>query len=253
MSMKAAEIQTALVALGYQLAVSGELDDATELAVKQFQLATKPALVVDGDPGPKTQAALQKAVAAKAKATAPAPDSQDDGVTTVPMAWMPVCKMDGIVVHWTAGGHTASALDRAHYHVLIEWDGKLVRGTPSIKANAVPLSASYAAHTLHHNTGIIGVSLCCMAGAIESPFKAGASPMTRAQWDALPTILAALCRRYAIPVTPRTVLSHAEVQKTLGIPQRGKWDISRLAFDPKVQGAPACGDLFRSRTAAILG
>lgn len=173
-------------------------------------------------------------------------------MTTVPAAWMPAARMRGIIVHWTAGAHKASALDREHYHVLIEGGGKLVRGIPSIALNQKPASKGYAAHTLKCNSGFIGVALCCMAGAIEAPFNAGVAPMTRSQWDALPFVLADLCRFYAIGVTPRTVLSHAEVQPTLGIAQRGKWDITRLAFDPSIKGAKACGDLFRAATAKLL-
>ncbi|WP_330166570.1 peptidoglycan recognition protein family protein [Rhizobium sp. GN54] len=110
----------------------------------------------------------------------------------------------------------------------------------------------YAAHTLNANSGSIGVSLCCMAGASESPFSAGRAPMTRAQWDAMTSVVADLCRRYGIAVTDRTVLSHAEVQPNLGIAQRGKWDFSRLAFDPSVVGAKACGDKMRAEVRAKL-
>ena len=162
--------------------------------------------------------------------------------------------MNRVIVHWTAGTHRASGLDRSHYHVLIEGDGKLVRGIPAISLNdSRGAKPGYAAHTLNCNTGSIGVSLCCMAGAVESPFNAGSAPMTRVQWDALPPVLADLCRRYGIPVTRKTVLSHAEVQGTLKIAQRGKWDISRLAFDPSVVGSAACGDAFRSSASALLG
>ena len=97
------------------------------------------------------------------------------------------------------------------------------------------------------------MSLCCMAGAIESPFNAGKFPMTEAQWDKLPVVLAALCERYSITPSPTTVLSHAEVQTNLGIKQRGKWDIARLAFDPSAKGAKACGDIFRKRTSELMG
>lgn len=170
----------------------------------------------------------------------------------IPAEWMPVASMQRIIVHWTAGGHKASAGDKEHYHILIEADGTLVRGAPSITQNAKPVKPGYAAHTLNCNTGSIGVSLCCMAGAVEAPFNPGVAPMTQKQWNALPAVLAALCRTYQIPVKPETVLSHAEVQGTLGIKQRGKWDISRLAFDPSVKGARVCGDMFRNATLAQL-
>lgn len=172
---------------------------------------------------------------------------------TIPAEWLPVAAMSRIIVHWTAGGHKASALDREHYHLLIEGDGTLVRGVPSIELNQKPAKKGYAAHTLNCNTGSIGVSLCCMAGAIEQPFNAGVAPMTRTQWDKLPFVLAELCRFYRIAVTPETVLSHAEVQPTLGIRQRGKWDIARLAFAPTIVGARRVGDIFRDSTAGLLG
>lgn len=172
---------------------------------------------------------------------------------------MPVADMKGIVVHWTAGSHKATHFDRQHYHVLIEADGNVVRGIPSIDLNSRPRTKpGYAAHALNCNTGFIGVSLCCMGDfqspsrVSEDPFVPGPYPMTREQWDVLPGVLATLCRRYGIPITPKTVLSHAEIQGTLGIAQRGKWDITRLAFDPSVKGAKACGDLFRGRAAALM-
>ena len=151
-----------------------------------------------------------------------------------------------------AGGHKATTFDKSHYHILIEDDGALVRGTPTIDLNQSPVRKGYAGHTLNCNSGSIGVSLCCMASARESPFDAGTAPMTRAQWDKLPHVLAALCERYSIEPTPKTVLSHAEVEPNLSIKQRGKWDIARLAFDPSIVGAKACVDIFRKRTAELL-
>ena len=52
-------------------------------------------------------------------------------------------------------------------------------------------------------------------------------------------------------VTPKTILSHAEVQGNLGIKQNGKWDIARLPFGHLV-GAKAIGDDFRAKTTAHL-
>jgi uncharacterized protein YgiM (DUF1202 family) len=70
-------------------------------------------------------------------------------------------------------------------------------------------------------------------------------PLTKAQWDKAAIVVAELCRRYNIPVNPRTVLSHAEVQANLGIRQRGKWDVAVLPFDRAFDTARECGDLFR--------
>lgn len=175
-----------------------------------------------------------------------APAAQARRTGLIPADWMPAAKMERIICHWTAGAHKASDFDRQHYHILIEDDGKLVRGIPSIKLNEAPAKAGYAAHTLNCNTGSIGVSLCCMGGAHEAPFDPGKYPMTAKQFETLSTVVAELCRRYGIKITDKTVLSHAEVQGNLGIQQRGKWDFTRLAFDLSVKGARACGDKLRA-------
>lgn len=236
-------IQRALLAAGFD---PGPLDglrgNRTEKAVRAFQKAH--ALLVDGAPGPMTQGALRPYLAA----------IQEGVEGIVPAGWMPDAVMRRVICHWTAGAHKASAFDAKHYHILIEADGKLVRGKPSIVLNdARGAKAGYAAHTLNCNTGSIGVSLCCMAGAKESPFDAGSAPMTRAQFDRLAEVVAALCRRYGVKVSPQTVLSHAEVQANLGIKQRGKIDISMLPFMRSgVIGARECGDMLRKRVGELL-
>ena len=170
----------------------------------------------------------------------------------VPASWMPKVPMKRIIVHWTAGGHKANDTDKRAYHILIEGDGKLVRGIPTIDKNSGSTKPGYAAHTLNCNTDSIGVSLCCMAGAVERPFNAGKFPMTEAQFFQLSIVLADLCETYGIAVTPRTVLSHAEVQGTLGITQRNKWDYTRLAFDPSISGATAIGNRLRADVSGHL-
>lgn len=174
----------------------------------------------------------------------------------IPSIWMPDARIERVILHWTAGGYKATDFDRQHYHLLVENDGKLVKGVPSIALNSLPKAkAGYAAHTLNCNTGSIGVSMCCMAGAEERPLKVGKYPLTVTQWNAAAVAVAELCKRYSIPVTPKTVLSHAEVQANLGIKQRGKWDVAVLPFDPNTaKTAKACGDRFRAAvTAHMLG
>ncbi|MCV3209578.1 N-acetylmuramoyl-L-alanine amidase [Mesorhizobium sp. YC-39] len=171
----------------------------------------------------------------------------------LPPDWMPNVPMKRVVCHWTAGSHSAGETDKDAYHILVEGNGGLVRGRPSIALNSGRVKSGYAAHTLNCNSGSIGVSLCCMAGAEERPFSAGRYPMTRTQWDALVVVVAELCNYYRIKVTPRTVLSHAEVESTLGIQQRGKWDFTRLPFDASVVGPRACGDRLRKDVMAAMG
>lgn len=171
----------------------------------------------------------------------------------IPSLWVPDAKMARIIVHWTAGHNRATEDDQEHYHILIEGDGKLIRGIPRIDLNGLPhAKPGYAAHTLNCNTGSIGVSLCGMANAVETPFNPGKSPITLTQWQTLPHVLSQLCRRYNIAVSEHTVLTHAEVQKTLGIKQRGKWDISRLPFDRSVIGVSQVGAQMRANVQAVL-
>jgi hypothetical protein len=160
--------------------------------------------------------------------------------------------MKRIICHWTAGGYKPNSVDKEHYHRLIDGEGNVHLCDNKISDNENTADGRYAAHTRGCNQGSIGVSLCCMMGAVEKPFKAGPSPMKEVQWKALVKLVAKLSKEYGIPVTPRTVLSHAEVQKTLGIPQKQKWDFTRLAFDPTIIGAKACGDKLRADVDAIL-
>lgn len=225
------QVQQRLIALGYDLGKSG----------------------ADGLIGPKSLAA---AIDALSRVAPLGSESAEKPVGTsakaIPPEWLPWAHMQRIVFHWTAGTNKASATDKKHYHILIEGDGTVVRGIPSIDLNDAPLKAGYAAHTLNLNSDSIGVSLCGMAGATESPMNVGKYPITKAQWDKLAEVIAQLCDRYAIPVTRKTVLSHAEVQPTLGITQRGKWDVAVLPPDPSVKGAIAIGDKLRAAVTAKL-
>jgi hypothetical protein len=206
----------------------------------------------DGDIGPTTLGQMMLALKQLPdKVTIPAPPPLSPQ-NVVPRDWMPWARMNKIIVHWTAGGWQASGLDLEHYHILIEVDATLERGKYTILDNESANDNIYAAHTKGCNTGAIGVSLCGMLNARESPFDAGKFPITKAQWDFLPRVLSDLCRRYAITPHRTTVLSHAEVQQTLGIKQNGKWDIARLPWDPNIRGAIAIGDAFRKATTEYL-
>lgn len=187
------------------------------------------------------------AVAAK-----PASDPVQAVSSFVPPTWMQRCEMKRVIAHWSAGAYTVSALDKEHYHIIVDGDGKLAKGDHDISDNVNTADDDYAAHTRGTNTGSIGISLACMAGAIEKPFNPGRYPMKKIQWDAMVAAIADLASFYSIPVTPKTVLSHAEVQGTLGIKQAGKWDFTRLAFDDSVVGAKACGDKMRAEVQAVL-
>lgn len=187
---------------------------------------------IDGLYGPQTEAALRM-MAAKARSC----DSTQVR-SIIPAEWMPTAKMTGIVLHWTAGAHKPNAVDLRSYHILIDGEGRLHRGNHSIKANEYPIRGAYAAHIAGKNSGRIGVSLCGMAGARERPFDPGPYPIRREQWDTAVKAIRVLAARYAIPVRPDTIGTHAEYQA-------GKWDFTVLPFDPGVTGATTIGDRLR--------
>ena len=164
--------------------------------------------------------------------------------------------MKRIIWHWTGGGHNANGTDRRHYHFIIEGDGMVAAGNHPPEANrriANPRDGStYAAHTRGANTGSIGIAVAAMRGAQERPFTPGPSPITEAQFFALVKLTSDLCTHYKIPVQRETVLSHAEVQPTLGIMQSGKWDITWLPGMPGPGDPVEVGDRLRGKVAAAL-
>ncbi len=199
--------------------------------VRLFQ--TRAGLTADGIVGPATLAALDKAFPPYGGVSAPA-----TGLVRV-------------ILHWTAGTNVVSSHDKEAYHFIIGGDGSVHDGKHKPEANISTSDGAYAAHTRGCNTGSIGVAVAGMFGAREAPFHAGAYPIRQVQVDALVRLVADLCRKYGIPVTPRTVLSHAEVQPTLGIIQAGKWDISWLPGMTLPRDPVSVGNELRSRIAAV--
>ncbi len=203
----------------------------------------------DGSWGPRTEAAVKAWFTSGADLdlpvpppTAPPPGRPD----LIPSLWLTPATMSRIVTHWTAGAYSVSELDKEHYHIIIAGDGTLVRGDHAISDNVNTSDGDYAAHTRNCNTRSIGVSVACMAGAIERPFSAGPYPMTLKQWETMAHVCAQLCREYSIPVSPSTVLGHGEVQRTLNIAQAGKWDPMVLPWKPTLTPTEV-GNLFRTK------
>lgn len=69
--------------------------------------------------------------------------------------------------------------------------------------------------------------------------------MTSQQLYALVIETVRLCKIYDIPVSPYSTLSHAEIQPTLGITQRAKWDITAIPGMTEVGNPLAVGDMIR--------
>lgn len=163
--------------------------------------------------------------------------------------------MTRLHLHHTGGAYTANGLDRRSYHRLAQGDGSIISGQFSILDNAPGRikAGQYAAHTLSANTGAIGLSLCAMLGGQWSnPFACETFPKVK-QVDAFIEEAARLCRTWDIPVTRRTVLTHAEIQITLGIRQNAKWDFDYDPYGVLDSRDPlVIGDMLREKIIAIL-
>lgn len=151
--------------------------------------------------------------------------------------------------HWTAGAYGPIRVEIKAYNGLVDQHGNRFDGKHRFEAQARYQVGRAASHTLNGNTGAIGLAADAMAGAQERPFEVGSAPMTEAQLWELCAWTAELCALYWIPISPYSTLSHAEVQPTLGIRQRWKWDIRWLPGMESVGDARAVGNRLRAMTA----
>ena len=193
-----------------------------------------PVLTVDGIMGPNTRRGIQEAM--KVKGVRDAKDLFHRGVR-------------GVVWHWTAGAHGIIELERDHYNWLFDRVGNVHDGNHTVQdqVNYDWRAGVGASHTKSMNTGWIGLSVDAMAGAVESPLNWGSNPLTWEGIDAMLDLTMELCEEYEIPVSPWTTLSHAEVQQTLGVKQRFKWDYKVLPGDTRARDARLVGDEMRDR------
>lgn len=163
--------------------------------------------------------------------------------------------MNRITWHHTGGGYMPNATDLGAYHRLIDGDGNLHSGRHSIDASAPGrrlVAGQYAAHTRGLNTGNIGLSLCAMAGASWADPRASRAFPKPIQIDALIRETARLCRQYGIQPTRQHTLSHAEVEPTLGVRQRQKWDFDYQIRSLARRDPVAIGDELRQEVLASL-
>ena len=152
-----------------------------------------------------------------------------------------------IVMHWTAGRHWVSETDRNHYHEIVSGFGNRVKGVFCPADNVAMVDCQYAAHTKNLNAGSIGLSMAAMFDARECPFDPGFYEITPVQLDVFCKMVAEYCLVYEVPITRQTVLTHAEVQPTLGVKQSGKWDIRVLPGMDHVGDPTQVGDQLRLR------
>ena len=156
-------------------------------------------------------------------------------------------KLVRIIAHWSVTEYKTDDDCKRHYHYTFEGDGTEIAGIMRPEANENTEDGIYCGHTRNCNQGSIGVSCASMKGAEwpgKTPEQYGKFPVTQNQFEAMCLRIAKLCKRYAIPISKTTVLMHGEVQKTLLIQQRGKWDIGVLPY-MNLWTVEACGDYMR--------
>lgn len=138
--------------------------------------------------------------------------------------------MKRIIIHWTAGTNSPNAQEKECYHFLIDGLGNVHNGHCKPEDNENCNDGKYAAHTGGGNTGSIGVAMCGMSG--YSPTKGISStkyPLTKIQCERCFKLVAELCKKYNLQVTPQTVMTHYEFGKTHpNTSSAGKIDITCL-------------------------
>lgn len=154
--------------------------------------------------------------------------------------------MKRIIIHWTAGVNYPNETDKLHYHFLIDKTGRVINGKYKPEDNEVCTFGKYAAHTGGGNTGSVGIGLCGMCGFVDSN-NVGHYPLTKVQVERCFKLVAEISKKYNIPITPDTVMTHYEFGlKNPKTSSRGKIDIVYLPPYPQTK-KDCIGDLIRSK------
>ena len=142
--------------------------------------------------------------------------------------------MKRIILHWTAGASFPTMFDKQFYHYLVDVKGSIHAGLYPPESNLDVKSGRYAAHTGGGNTASIGVALCGMAKYVDKS-DVGPFPISKIQAESAFKLCADLCKKYAIPITRSTVLTHFEFgQAHPKTSSAGKIDINFLPPYPDV-------------------
>lgn len=102
-----------------------------------------------------------------------------------------------IYLHWSAGHYGQFFED---YHINIDSDGSIYASTDDLSERL--------AHTYHRNTGAVGVSMACCAGATSNDL--GDESPTTAQIDAMAKVVMVLCDEFGMEINKDNVMTHGE-------------------------------------------
>lgn len=156
-----------------------------------------------------------------------------------------------IVVHWTAGKNIPNSTDLSHYHFLVDGLGNIHNGKLKPEDNIDCKDGKYAAHTGGGNTGSIGIGLCGMLG-FQNKNNVGNCPITKKQCETAFKLIAELCKKYNISVTPENIITHKEFGDSHPeSTSHGKIDIVYLPPYPEVK-VTEIGNFIRSKVSWYL-
>lgn len=154
--------------------------------------------------------------------------------------------LNKITIHWTGGIHFPNMKEFNAYHYLVDRDCRVHEGFFKPEDNLDCKDGKYAAHCGGGNTGNIGVAMCGMFG-YKSPVNCGEFLITKYQFEKTMKLVAELCFKYGILVTPATVFTHKEFNETHpNASKKVKCDIEYIAPYPWVK-EEECGAFIRSK------
>ena len=155
--------------------------------------------------------------------------------------------MKRLIIHWTVGTYKPNAIELADYHFLVTETGEVVPGKYKPEDNENVNDGVYARHCGGGNTGSIGVAMCGMYVPKNVDVRNTKYPLTKIQCERMFKLCADLCKKYDIPITPDTVMTHYEFgQKHPKSTSHGKIDITYLPAYPQVT-AKNMGDFIRGK------
>jgi hypothetical protein len=152
------------------------------------------------------------------------------------------------------GQYIPNHLDLNDYHCVVGPKGEIyeypkMKHKPEDNVNCQ--DGNYAQHCYLGNTGCIGISFCGMLGYTDGHPEKTKFPLTEKQIEAGCKRIAKYCKDYGIEVSPDTVFTHYEHDKSLGDKRQGKIDITYMHPFPTVP-RDKCGDFLRSKVSWYL-
>lgn len=155
--------------------------------------------------------------------------------------------MKRIIIHWTGGSYQPNQHEYECYHYLITGNGLTINGKYKPEDNENCYDGKYAQHTGGGNTGSIGIALCGMLNYKEGVPNSTKYPLKFSQCEAAWKKIAEISKKYNIPITSETILTHYEFGKTHpNTKSKGKIDINYLHPYPN-EKADNIGNFIRGK------